>query len=75
MFSAREVSRILKLGTIVLVYDKVSFVSALDWVKNPKLKEAAIANIAADDDYLLESPASKLKPIQIRKPRPRLVRS
>lgn len=44
MFAAREVSRLLKLGTIVLVYDKVSFVSAKSWVKNPKLKEAALAN-------------------------------
>jgi hypothetical protein len=44
MFAAREVSKILKLGTIVLVYDKVSFVSAKSWIENPKLKEAALAN-------------------------------
>ena len=44
MFAAREVSSRLKLGTIVLVYDKVSFVSAKAWVENPKLKEAALAN-------------------------------
>lgn len=44
MFAAREVSSLLKLGTIVLVYDKVSFVSAKAWVENPKLKEAALAN-------------------------------
>jgi len=44
MFAAREVSKILELGTIVLVYDKVSFVSAKSWVENPKLKEAALAN-------------------------------
>lgn len=49
MFAARETSRLLKLGTIVLVYDKVSFVSARDWVKNPKLKEAAMLNAAAGD--------------------------
>jgi hypothetical protein len=46
LFAAREVSRQLKLGTIVLVYDKVSFVSAKSWVENPKLKEAALANSA-----------------------------
>lgn len=46
IFAAREVSRMLKLGTIVLVYDKVSFVSAKLWVENPKLKEAALANSA-----------------------------
>ena len=44
MFAAREVSRLLPVGTIVLVYDKVSFVSAKEWVKNPKLKDAALAN-------------------------------
>ena len=43
MFAAREVSKLLKLGTIVLVYDKVSFVSAKSWIENPKLKEAALA--------------------------------
>ena len=43
MFAARDVSRLLKLGTIVLVYDKVSFVSAKSWIENPKLKEAALA--------------------------------
>lgn len=46
IFAAREVSKLLKLGTIVLVYDKVSFVSAKSWVENPKLKEAALANSA-----------------------------
>ena len=44
LFAAREVSKRLTLGTIVLVYDKVSFVSAKSWVENPKLKEAALAN-------------------------------
>jgi peptidoglycan hydrolase-like protein with peptidoglycan-binding domain len=44
MFAAREVSRLLPVGMIVLVYDKVSFVSAKEWVKNPKLKDAALAN-------------------------------
>lgn len=44
MFAAREVSRLLPVGTIVLVYDNVSFVSAKEWIKNPKLKDAALAN-------------------------------
>jgi hypothetical protein len=44
MFAAREMSRLLPVGTIVLVYDKVSFVSAKEWIKNPKLKDAALAN-------------------------------
>ena len=49
MFAAREVSKQLTLGTIVLVYDKVSFVSAKEWLQNPKLKEAAMLNGAAKD--------------------------
>lgn len=49
MFAAREVSKLLPLGTIVLVYDKVSFVSAREWAENPKLKEAAMLNGAAKD--------------------------
>jgi len=49
MFAARSVSKLLTLGTIVLVYDKVSFVSAKEWVTNPKLKEAARLNGAAKD--------------------------
>ncbi|HEV8202703.1 MAG TPA: L,D-transpeptidase family protein [Pyrinomonadaceae bacterium] len=42
MFTAREVSKLTPRGTIVLVYDKVSFVSALSWAKNPTLKQAAL---------------------------------
>lgn len=38
MFAAREVSKQLPVGTIVLIYDQVSFVSAKAWVENPKLK-------------------------------------
>ena len=49
MYAAREVSKQLKLGTIVLVYDSVSFVSAREWAENPKLKEAAMLNGAAPD--------------------------
>ena len=44
MFAAREVSKLLPLGTIVLVYDKVSFVSGKAWAENPKLKQAALTN-------------------------------
>jgi hypothetical protein len=73
MFAAREVSRFLQLGTIVLVYDKVSFVSAKDWVKNPKLKEAALASLGAEVDDVIEptNPKSSVG----KKPRPRLTRS
>jgi L,D-transpeptidase catalytic domain/Putative peptidoglycan binding domain len=42
MFAAREVSKLTPRGTIVLVYDKISFVSGLSWARNPKLKQAAL---------------------------------
>ena len=41
MHAAREASKLLRLETIVLVYDKVSFVSGRPWAENPKLKQAA----------------------------------
>lgn len=41
MFAAREVSKLTPTGTIVLVYDKVSFVSGRAWAENPKLKQSA----------------------------------
>jgi hypothetical protein len=43
MFAAREVSKLMPVGTIVLVYDKVSFVSAKDWAMNPQRKQAALS--------------------------------
>lgn len=42
MFAAKELSDLMPRGTIVLVYDKVSFVSGLSWARNPKLKQAAL---------------------------------
>jgi len=42
ILAAREISKLLPIGTIVLVYDKVSFVSGKAWVENPELKQAAL---------------------------------
>ena len=42
IFAARELSSLLPVGTIVLVYDKVSFVSGKSWAENHKLKQAAV---------------------------------
>ncbi|MDQ6651894.1 MAG: L,D-transpeptidase family protein [Acidobacteriota bacterium] len=42
IFAAREMSKLLPIGTIVLVYDKVSFVSGKSWAENPNLKQAAL---------------------------------
>jgi L,D-transpeptidase-like protein/putative peptidoglycan binding protein len=41
MPAAAEVSRELPVGTIVLVYDKLSFVSAKDWAEADKQKQQA----------------------------------
>jgi hypothetical protein len=41
-FAAREVSKLLPIGTIVLVYDKVSFVSGKLWAENPELKQEVL---------------------------------
>ncbi|HEU4478779.1 MAG TPA: L,D-transpeptidase family protein [Pyrinomonadaceae bacterium] len=75
MFAARAVSRLLPVGTIVLVYDKVSFVSAKPWVENPKLKEAALANTTTEHiDYIaVTKPGAKS--LANRKARSRMTRA
>ena len=76
MFAAREVSKLLKLGTIVLVYDKVSFVSARDWAENPRLKQAALLNIAATDDiYQTEVSKTKSTFVVNKKARAKIIRA
>jgi lipoprotein-anchoring transpeptidase ErfK/SrfK len=41
MFASRDVSKMLPVGTIVLIYDRQSFVSAKDWAEQDKLKRVA----------------------------------
>lgn len=41
MFASRTVSNLLPVGTIVVIYDKDSFVSAKPWAEQDKQKEAA----------------------------------
>ena len=73
MFTAKAVSKLLKLGTIVLVYDKISFVSAKEWVQNPKLKEAAMLDsIATASDFVNET---KQPSLRNKKPRTKMVRT
>ena len=75
MFAAREVSKLLRVGTIVLVYDKVSFVSARPWVENPALKQAALANISTEwiDYVAVTKPGAKS--LGNKKPRSRIIRA
>jgi peptidoglycan hydrolase-like protein with peptidoglycan-binding domain len=75
VFAAREVSKLLKVGTIVLVYDKISFVSARDWVTNPQRKEAALLSLSAEVEDVIESTTKTKSGSQIiRRVRPRVVR-
>ncbi|MGI8839054.1 MAG: L,D-transpeptidase family protein [Pyrinomonadaceae bacterium] len=76
MFAAREVSKLLQLGTIVLVYDKVSFVSAKAWAENPKLKQAGLS-ISATLDYVhdTETLKPKSRSLVIKKARSRITRA
>jgi hypothetical protein len=78
IFAARDVSKLLPVGTIVLIYDNISFVSAKPWVENPQLKKAALlANIAAasDDDSYQTSVAKSGKAVVTKKARPRITRA
>ncbi len=42
IFAAPKMSKLLPVGTIVLMYDKLSFVSGKPWAENDKLKQAAL---------------------------------
>ncbi len=42
MSSAAEMSKLLPVGTIVLIYDSESFVSARDWAEADKVKQEAV---------------------------------
>jgi peptidoglycan hydrolase-like protein with peptidoglycan-binding domain len=63
MFAARELSKLMPVGTIVLVYDKISFVSAKDWAENPNLKQSALlATINDAYDYYYATDKNQTKP-------------
>ena len=72
MFAAREVSKLLPVGSIVLVYDKGSFVSAKSWAENPELKQAALSE-SKTPEYSYQK--SSDKSFVIKKVRPRIIRA
>jgi len=79
MFAARKVSKLLSRGTIVLVYDNMTFVSAKEWIDNPQLKEGAL-RVGAAADYTdagayPEEPKTKAKSSVNKKGRARIVRT
>jgi L,D-transpeptidase-like protein/putative peptidoglycan binding protein len=73
IFAAREMSKLLTLGTIVLVYDKVSFVSAKSWAENPRLKQAALLSALANDN----EPANEIttRSVVNKKARSKIIRA
>ena len=75
VFAAREISKLLPVGTIVLVYDKVSFVSAKSWAENPKLKQAALNSASRDDDDYTEVTKSKFGSLVNKKARSKNIRA
>ena len=74
LFAAREVSRLMPLGTIVLVYDKVSFVSGRLWAENPELRQAAVLN-SASKDYAYQRAGTQTSQQRGAKTRPLGLRS
>ena len=75
MFAAIEVSKLLQVGTIVLVYDKISFVSAKPWVGNPRLKQAALTNASTEwIDYVAVKKQGG-KSLTNRRSRSRIIRA
>lgn len=78
MFAAQEVSKLMPVGTIVLVYDKVSFVSAKNWAQNPKMKQAALMATTVDAyDYTYENDSTQTRPrtVVLKRARPKIIRA
>ena len=76
MFAARELSKLLPVGSIVLVYDKLSFVSGKAWADNPELKQAALASTAfADPGDYVPRPKRGTRSSTIKKARSKLIRA
>ena len=76
MFAAREMSKLMPVGTIVLVYDKVSFVSAKSWAENPKLKQTALLSTPATayTDYT-DGTKTKSGSLAMKKARSKMIRA
>jgi L,D-transpeptidase catalytic domain/Putative peptidoglycan binding domain len=75
MFAARDVSKLMPVGTIVLVYDKVSFVSAKSWAENPRLRQAVLLSALANDTEPANEIKTKSGSLAIRKARSKTIRA
>ncbi|MFN2511331.1 MAG: L,D-transpeptidase family protein [Pyrinomonadaceae bacterium] len=74
LFAARELSKQMELGTIVLVYDEASFVSGREWAENPELRKAALVN-SASTEYTYRRQRAKPRSVVIKKARSKGVRA
>ena len=74
MFAARELNRLMRLGTIVLVYDRESFVSGKEWAENPEARQAALVN-SRSVEYTYRRQAAKPRSVVIKKARAKGVRA
>jgi len=75
MFAAREVSKLLRVGTIVLVYDKVSFVLAREWAENPKLRQAALLSTTANAYEYADETKTRPRYVANKKARSKIIRA
>jgi len=75
VFAAREMSKLMPVGTIVLVYDKVSFVSAKSWTENPKLKQAALVSSTVNAYEYGDETKARFGSVANRKARSRMIRA
>lgn len=74
MFAARELSKLMEMGTIVLVYDRESFVSGKEWAENPEARQAALMN-SRSVEYTYRRQAAKPRSVVIKKARAKGVRA
>lgn len=75
MFAAREMSKLMPVGTIVLVYDKISFVSAKDWAANPRLKQTALSSSTTNAYEYVDETKPRSGPVVNKKAGSRIIRA
>ena len=59
----------------MLVYDKVSFVSAKSWAENPRLKQAALLSALTNDTEPANEIKAKSGSLAIKKARAKIIRA
>lgn len=75
MFAAREISKLMPVGTIVLVYDRISFVSAKSWAENPKLKQSALLSSTSNAYDYTDGTKTRSGSVANKKARSKIIRA